>query len=140
MRVLDRPLQSLLPADGTSDDRFELSHPEVIQEPLLRPHHIPDGDDREPHPIRASRFGVDRSRACTPGATTEYVGADDEVLVGVDGAPRPDHRIPPAAPLVRLGDPPGAVRVARERVDDEHGVFARMVQLAPSFVGERDLL
>jgi hypothetical protein len=41
---------------------------------------------------------------------------------------------------VRLGGAAGTVRVAGQSVDDEHGVLARSIQLAPGLVAKLDLL
>ena len=74
---------------------------------------------------------VDRGRAGGALAAAEDVGADDERVVGVEGAAGADQRLPPAA---------GAAgpAVAGEGVEDEDGVVAGGIEPAPGAVGDRD--
>ena len=85
--------------------------------------------------------GVERAGAGGARAAAEHVGADHEVAVGVDGLARPDHDIPPAGLLgAVLADAGGHVRVAGERVADQDGVGAALVERAERLVRDVDVL
>src|SRR5690606_18853018 len=64
-------------------------------------------------------------------------GRDDEVLLGVDDLARSDEARPPAARGVAVTGGADDVAVAGERVEHEHGVVARLVELAPGLVRDR---
>ena len=55
---------------------------------------------------------------------------------GVDRLARPDHDLPPARIVVRIV--PGDMRIAADRVADEHGVVARRAERAVGFIGHGD--
>ena len=139
IRKLDGPLQRLLTADGASRHEGEPPHAKGVEQAFLRPYHVPDRDHREAHPVGPARARLDRRRSGAARAAPEHVGADDEVLLGVDGEPRPDHRAPPAAASVLLGGTSRGVRVPGEGVDEENRVVGGLVQLSPGLVGQGDL-
>src|SRR3990170_442104 len=67
-----------------------------------------------------------RRRARGPVAAAEHVAANDEVAPWVERPPRTKQRAPPAVDVRRAG----------ERVADEHGVAAVLVELAPAAIGD----
>ena len=88
--------------------------------------------------VRLAGGGVLRGRPGAPAAAADHVGADDEVLVGVESLAGTDHHVPPARALVVGAVQPGDVGVAGEGVGDEDGVVLALVQRAVGLVGERE--
>ena len=97
----------------------------MVDQPLLRAHHVADGDGGKSVPQ-----GSPRSFACglrgpvDAHAAAQHVGADDEEAVGVDRPAGPDHMLPPAG-LAGDGMRLGHVLVAGQRMADQHRVAAR---------------
>ena len=118
----DRQLEHLHAAHRAAHGGQQLADAEVIEQQHLRVHHVPDGDDREVGAVRPARGRVLRGRPGAPAAAADDVGADDEVLVGVQSLAGTDHHVPPARALVLGGVQPGDVGVSGERVGDEDGV------------------
>ena len=67
-------------------------------------------------------------------AAAQHVGADHEILVGVEGLAGADHVVPPAG-LAGFGADAGGVGVAGEGVQHQDGVGLGGVQLAVGLVG-----
>ena len=83
--------------------------------------------------VGPARFRVDAVGPRRAAATTQEVGADDEVAVGVDRFARPDDEVPPSGRVVRIV--PGDVRIARQGMADQNGVVGRRAELAVGLVG-----
>ena len=128
------PLEDLHPAHRAADDRVPAGDAEVIGEPGLGPHHVADGDHREPRPVRPAVDRVGRRRPGGALAATEDVRAHDEPAVGVDRPPRAHHAVPPSRRGVTPAGRAGDVAVARPRMAQQHGVGAIVGQPAEGLV------
>ena len=108
----------------------------MIDQHLLQPHHVADGDHRERHARTGQPVaGLIEAGPGGAAAAAQHVGADDEVLVGVEGLAGADHVVPPAGLAVFVADA-GGVRVARKGVQHQDGVGLGRVQLAVGLVGD----
>lgn len=89
--------QTLHPAHAVAHAGVQLVHPQPVEQPELRPHHILHGQDREAcgvsRPVRVS--GIHGSGTRAPIAASQHVGANDKVLVRVQGRARADEPLPP---------------------------------------------
>ncbi len=92
----------------------------MVQQGELRADHIEDADDGERSRVRLARRGVDRRGSRRSVAPAEHVRADDEELLRVQRAPRPDELLPPAGRWIlarRRGvRGPGQPRVQQYRI------------------------
>ena len=136
--VRDRQLQHLHAAHRAADGGEQLADAQVVEQQHLRVHHVADGDHREVGAVGLAGGGILRRRPGAAAAAADDVGADDEVLVGVEALARADHHVPPARALVVGAVPAGDVRVAGERVRDQDGVVLALAQRAVGLVGERE--
>ncbi len=130
------PLQHLHPAHRAADDAEELLDAEMVDEALLRPHHVGDGDEREGQAPGLAGRRIDLGRAARSHAAAEHVGADEEIAFGVEHLAGPDENVPPAGlagDRVRLGD----ILVAGQGMADEDRVGAVGVELAIGLIGDR---
>ena len=103
-----------------------------IDQHLLQPHHVANGDDRKRERVRPAGRGIDRAGSGSSLASAEHVRADDKIAVSVERFAGTDHVVPPAgfavvADASRMG-------VAGESVGDEDGVRAVRIQMAVCFV------
>ena len=92
-----------------------------------------DGQFREIQPIGLARGRVDRRGAGGAEAAAERVHAHHEEAVGVDGAAGADHLFPPAG--VGIFRRRGGMRRRRQSGEQQDGIAALAVQLAPAFIG-----
>ena len=116
-----RPLQHLHAAHRAADDAEQLLDAEMVDQLLLRAHHVGDGDDRKVEAPGLAGRGVDLRRPGRAHAAAQHVGADQEIALGVEHLARPDQHVPPArlaGDRMRLGD----ILVAGQRVADQDGV------------------
>jgi len=130
-----RPLQRLHAAHGAAGDAEELVDLQMLDQELLGPHHIGDGDDGEAEAEGPARGGV-----CVPGpggpqAAPQHIAADDEIALGVERPAGADHLLPPAGPAGHRILPDQEL-VAGQRMADQDGVGARRVQLAIGLIGD----
>ena len=104
---------------------------EMVKQGKMGVDEVGDIEMRKGRAKRFSGFGIEGGRSRGAVASTEVIGADDEVAVGVDGLAGPDHVSPPAfvhflGPVVAIG---WRVRVfaremlvSRESVEDQNGI------------------
>ena len=131
------PLQHLHAAHRAADHAEQLLDAEMIDQQLLRPHHVADRDDRKIERPRLAGRRVDLLRAGGAHAAAEHIGADQEIALGVEHVAGPDQRGPPpgmAGDRVRVGD----VLVAGQRVADQDRVAALGVERAVGLIGDRE--
>ena len=88
----------------------------------------------EIEPIGQARSRIDRGRARGTEAAAQRIHADDEVTIGVDGLAGADHLFPPALRWILRRR--RRVRRGRQPGEQQDGVVARRVELAPGFVGD----
>ena len=81
--------------------------------------------------------GLMRGGSGGAAASAQHVGADHEVLVGVERLAGTDHVVPPAG-LAGFGADSGRVGVAGEGVQHHDGVGFRRVQFAIRLVSHLD--
>src|SRR5271166_4047752 len=114
---------------------------EVLNQPLLRTHHITDGDRREiraPWLVSLGAVGV-LAIAEGPGAThaaAQDIRTDDEKAVRIDRTAGADDRLPPARLVgdrVRLRD----ILVPGQRMANEYRVGTVRVQGAVGTISDR---
>ena len=129
-----RPLQSLHPAHGAARKAEQPRNAQMIDQHLLQPHHVANGDYRKRHGIRTTRGGVDGRGSRRAAATAQHIRTDDEILVGVERLARPDHVVPPAR-LAGFRTDAGGMRIAGKRVQDQDGIALLRVQRAIRLVG-----
>ena len=122
IRMAHAPLQHLHAAHRGADHRDDVVDAEVVHQLLLRGHHVADQEFREFH--ARLRGGV-RRRGGQPVA--DRVGADDEVLVGVERLAGADQEIE-------------AVMIAADGGDHQDRVRFLLVELAVRDVGDREVL
>jgi len=128
-------LQHLHAAHGAAGDAEEGVDAEMIDETLLRAHHVRDGDDREfeaPGPVGP---GIDLHGPARAHAAPEDVRADEEIAPSVQHLARSRERRPPSG-LAGDGMLLGHVLVAGKRVADQDGVAALGVERAVGLVGD----
>ena len=107
----------------------------MVDQHRLRADHVADGDDRQVEPVGLAGRRIGRGGAGRAQAAADDVGADDEEAVGVDDLAGPDQHVPPAGLAGhRMGI--GDMLVAGQRVADEDGVGAGLVELAIGLVGD----
>ena len=133
--VCHRPLQHLHAAHRAADDAEQLVDAEMLDQQLLRPHHVADGDHREGQAIGQAGRRVGVLRPAAAQAAAQHVGADDEIAVGVDRLAGADQHLPPAG-LAGDGMGLGHEMVAGQGVADHDGVRAVGVQRAVGLVGD----
>ena len=129
------PLQRPHAAHRAADDARPAADPEGVGQRRLDADLVADGHLGEAGPPAAvvrGRGGGPRR----PLAAAQHVGADDEEAVGVQRAARADQPVPPAPGRVPGPGRADDVAVAGERVLDEDGVAAVLVERPPRL--ERD--
>ena len=136
VRVAARHLERLHAAEGAADDGVDALEAELAQEHAVDVDDVRDGDLGEARAVGRPGLGVDRRGAGRAHAAAEDVGADDEEAVRVDAAAGAGHAGPPAGVAVVALVAAGDVRVAGERVADEHDVVALGRELAARLVGD----
>ena len=112
VRVRDHQLERLHAAHRAADGGQQLADAEVVEQQHLGVHHVLDGDHREVGAVGPAGGRVLGRGPRAAAAAADDVGADDEVLVGVQPLARADHHVPPARALVvaRRGARPRARR------------------------------
>ncbi len=136
IRILDGPLERLHAPHGAAEGAEQAFDAEVVEQALLRAHHVADGDGGERDPVGAAGGGIGGEGAGGALAAAEHVGADDEVVVGVHGLAGADEVVPPAGLAVVERVDAGAVVVAGEGVADEDGVVGGGVEAAVGLVAQ----
>ena len=151
--VRHRPLEGLHPTERAAARGQQTFDAQLAQERALRADHVADRDHGESAPVRTSGSRVRRVRPGRAAAAADEIGAHDEVAIGVERLARPDHAVPPAEAgatalrrahavdgrgRVRVVAPTRGMRVARERVADEHDVVLRRRERAVCLVGDAD--
>ena len=136
LREAHRPFQGLHASHGPAGHAKQPFNTERINQFLLQTHHIANGDDREPEPVRAARGSVDGTRPRGALTAPQNVGADDEKTIGVERLARTNHALPPAG-LAPFDARSTGMRIAGKCVRDEHCVGAVRIERAPRF--PRDL-
>ena len=129
------PLQRLHAAHRAADHAEQRLDAQPIDQHGLRAHHVGNGDDRKIQPPHLAGRGIGRGRPGRAHAAADHVGADDEVLVGVERPAGADHGLPPAGLAghrMHIGD----VLVAGQRVADQNGVGAIGIEFAIGLVGD----
>jgi hypothetical protein len=137
LRIGRRPLQRLHGAHGAAGDAEQLLDAEMVDEQLLRPHHVADGDDREAEAVGLAGARIDLLGSGRTHAAAEHVGADHEIAVSIEGQAGPDRHLPPAGLAGHRMDF-GRELVAREGMAEQDGVRALAVQRAVGLVGNRE--
>ena len=129
------PLQRLHAAHRAADNAEQRVDAEAVEQHGLRPHHVRNGDDRKIQSPHFAGRGIGRGRAGRAHAAADHVGADDEILVGVERAAGTDHDFPPArlaGQRMHIGD----VLIERQRMADQDGVGTLGIELAIGLVGD----
>ena len=128
LRIGRQPIPEPACPPSSRRDRQQALDTQMVDQQLLRPHHVGHGHERETSsPYSLPVAGIDAAGPAAPLAAPDDVRADDEVLVGVEALARADHRLPPAR-LVFARVVAGGVGVAGQGVQDEDGVGALVVQ------------
>ena len=132
-RVSDGPFQGLHSSHGTAGDGEQFLDSQRIDQHLLQADNIGDRDGRKAHAPGTPGLGIDGAWTGGAPAAAQDVGADDEILIGIEGLAGSDHTGPPAA-FAR------GVRVAGKSVQCENRVGAGGVQRPVGFIGDFDVL
>ena len=136
--IRNGPLEGLHSAHAAADDGQQRVDPEAVEQEPLRLDHVRDGQHRELEAEGLAGLRVDGGGAGAALAAADHVGAEEEVLVRVEGAAGPDGLVPPAGLFIRGRVAPGDVGVAGEGVEDQDGVAAVGVERPVGLVGDRE--
>jgi hypothetical protein len=130
-----RPLQGLHAPHGAAGDTEELVDLQMLDQELLGPHHIGDGDDGKTEAVGPSRGGVGVTGPGGAHAAAQHIAADDEIALGIERLAGADHLLPPAGPP---GDRILADQelVPGQRMAGQDGIGACRVQLAIGLKGD----
>ncbi len=135
-------------ADGGTDDCAEDIDAQRIDQQRAGVHLIGGGDGGEGGAPGFTGYRIGAGGTGGAVAAAEIVWTNDKEAVGVDGFSWADHFGPPALvefglpQIAKAGDPgigAGGVVGAGEGVEEEDGVRAVRVELAPGLEGEGDL-
>ncbi len=132
-----RPLQHLHAAHRAADHRQQLVDAQMLDQALLRPHHVADGDQRKSQAVGLAGGGIDLGRAGRAHAAAQHIGADHEEAVGVDRLAGAHHGGPPAG-LAGDGMVAGHELVAGQGMADQDGVALGGIERAIGHVGDRE--
>ena len=127
-----RPRQRLLAAHAAADHGVKFLDAQRLQQPPLDLHDVVHRDRRERRPERPAGRGVGAPRPRRAATPAQGVRADHEVPTRVHELPRPDQQVPPARRVV--GVVPRDVRVAADRVADQHRVVSGVAQCSEGLV------
>ena len=130
------PRQRLVSAHGAADDRAQFADAQLVHQPALDIHDVAGRDRREVRAVGLAGGEVPAARAGGAAAAAEDVRADDKELASVNGLPGTDGDFPPAR--IVPGMMPRDVRIAAQRMTDQHRVVAAPVQPAVGLVRHRD--
>ena len=119
--VRHSPFQRLHPAHGSTRDGEQPRNPQMIDEHLLQPNHVPRRDYGKLQRVRTARSRIDRGGTRRAAASAQDVRAQHEVFVGVEGLAGTDHVVPPSG-LAALMANTGGVRIAGKGVTNEDRV------------------
>ena len=147
-----RPLQGASTTEGTTDYVAESRHAQCTRQTCLRTHRVADAHLREAGtPVFTSArvaLGNDARRTGRTVAATQNIGSNHEVAVGVHDRAGAHDAFPPAVRFdganqrgghVGGGYAAGDMRVTGERMQNQDGVIASLVEGAPGFVADGDL-
>ncbi len=132
-----RPLQHLHAAHRPADHGEQPVDAEMVDQPALQPHHVPDRDDREFQAIGLPGRGVGAAGTGRSHAAAQHVGRNHEIAAGIDRQARPHHHLPPAG-LAGDGVLVGHELVAGEGMADQDGVGLLGIQRAVGLIGQGD--
>lgn len=121
VRIECRPLQHLHAPHGTADDAEQVRNVQRVQQHGLRANHVGDRDHRERKAPRPAGLGIGLLGSDGAHAAAENIGADDEILVGIEDFAGADDHFPPARPAghrMVTGD----ILIAAQRVTNKNGV------------------
>ena len=147
-----RPLQGASTTEGTTNNVAEAVHTQGTSQARLSTHRVADAHLREAGtPVLTGARVAFRNDACRAGravAAAQNIGGNHEVAVGVHDRSGAHDAFPPAVRFdganqrgghVGGGHAAGDMRVTGERVQDQDGVIASLVEGAPGFVADGDL-
>ncbi len=109
--IRHRPFERLHAAHRAAGDRQQPRNAQVVDQLGLQQHHVADGDHRKRQPVRAAGLRIHRRGPGGALATAQHIGANDEILLGIERFARTDHVVPPAG-FAGFGADTGGVRVA----------------------------
>ena len=139
IRIGDGPFEGLHPTHGSASHGEETLNAERIDKTLLQANHVADGNDRKTHGEILARCWIDAVRTGCALTTAQYVGADDEVAIGIKRFAWPDHGGPPAGLAVLTMDA-GGMGITGEGMQDQNGVAVVGVQFAIGFISYETLV
>lgn len=132
-------------AHGRTNDSVEAVDTELIQHFELGAHHVVGGDGRKAGAVGFAGAWIDGSRAGGAVAAAEVVGAENEILIGIENFAGADVEVPPAAlavfrPAVSsvgfVGDDARRVLAAGKGVEEQDGIVPAGVEGAIGFEGD----
>lgn len=134
------PFEHLHTAHRSADDRQPGVDPQFGHEEPLGTDDVAHRDLREGWAVGLGGVGVDTGRSSGSLTAAQYVGADDEVAIGVEGLPRADQVVPPTVALVPWLETTGGVRIAGECVAYQNRIGMVGRQRAPGLVCDLDFV
>ena len=147
-----RPLQGASATEGTTNDVAEAGHAQGTCQACLSTHRVADAHLREAGtPVFTGArvaFGNDACRSGGAVAAAQNIGGNHEVAVGVHDRAGAHDAFPPAVRFdsanqrgghIGGGYAAGNMRVTGERVQDQDGIIASLVEGTPGFVADGDL-
>ena len=134
-----RPLQHLHAAHRAAKHAKQRLNAQMVNQQILCAHHIGNGDDRKIQPIRAAAIRFVALRAGRAATSAQYIGANDEIFIGIDNTARPDHLRPPAL-FIGQRIIPRRMLVAGQRMANENGIAFVFIERAVSAIGQFDMI
>ena len=116
---------------------MQFANSEFAHQVIPRAGDILDGHVREIGTVSSPGFGIDRARPGAAVTASKGIGANHEESTGIDRLAGPDHVFPPTGgSILRRGR---RVRARGQPGENQDCVIGFGGQLAPAFVGQRDL-
>ena len=111
----------------------------MLDQTFLGAHHVGNGNNRETGMIRLSGIRVNGLRSGRTGTTTDNIGTDHKIFIGIDRFSRSDHLVPPARLFIFRGVAAADMGITGKRMSHQNRVGSIGIEGSGGFIADIDI-